>query len=176
VLDLNQIKPKVKGRSDKYSWNLYNFLNKLYKNKDDGKYIKNQMEIVWLTHSRWDKEHLEFDPNNLNKGLSQLLIIPLGIENCRSFYSLNAVLRDGKSERFALAWKKENLVNITDWFIETYIRDGRCIFDRNHNGWMQGTNNRFTYVNNTRKCNWCGEWHKKEIHKEVTIKRREVWV
>jgi hypothetical protein len=176
MLDINQIKPKVKGQSDKYSWNLYNFLNKLYKKRDVGKYIKNQMEIVWLTNARWNGEHIEFDPNNLNKGLNQLLIIPLGIENCRSFYSMNSIMREGKAMEFALVWKKEELVNITDWFIENYIKDGRCVFDRNHDRWMQYTENRFTYVNSTRKCNWCGEWHKKEIHKEVKIKRKEVWV
>lgn len=41
-MDLNKIKPKQKGQSDKYSWNLYKFLNKLFKEKDVGQYHQNQ--------------------------------------------------------------------------------------------------------------------------------------
>lgn len=174
MLDLRKIKPEVKGQSDKYSWNLYKFLHKLCSNKDEGKYIKNQLEIHWLHHSRWDGEYLDFDQEKLN--LSQVLILPLGLENGRSFYSMSSVMTQGRAERFHLPWKKEELTDITEWFFSTYERDGRCIFDREHNGWMLGSDGRFTYVNNTRKCNWCGQWQHKEIHKEVKIKRKEVWI
>jgi len=60
-------------------------------------------------------------------------------------------------------------------FFKTYIKDGRCIFDREHNGWWKGGDNRFTYINSTRRCNWCGEWQRKRIEKEVKIKQRVVW-
>ncbi|MGK4040826.1 hypothetical protein AB0Y20_00895 [Heyndrickxia oleronia] len=176
MIDLNEIKPKVKGESDKYSWNLYRFLNKLFKDKDEGKYIKNQLEIHWLTYSRWDGKYLEFDPDNLNRGMNQVLILPFGLEHGRSFYDLNTIMGKGRAELFHVPWRKDQLTNITDWFFSTYQKDGRCIFDRNHNKWWQGEANRFTYINNTRRCNWCGEWHKKEIHKEVKIERKVRWV
>jgi hypothetical protein len=174
IIDLKEIKPKVKGESDKYSWNLYNFLNSLFKKRENGKYYKKQLEICWLHHSRFDGKWLDFNPDKLN--IMQLIIVPLGVENGRSFYSLSSILREGKAVEFAIPWKKEGLTNITEWFFDTYEKDGRCIFDRNHNSWLLGSDNRFTYVNNTRKCNWCGEWYKKEIVKEVKIKRREIWV
>jgi len=172
-MDISNIKPKVNGQSDKYSWNLYNFLNKLYKKKVEGKYYEKQLEIHWLHNSRWDGSYLEFDKNNLN--MNQMLILPLGKKHGRTFYSLSAVLGKGKATEFALPYSYE-LTDITDWFFETYIKDGRCIFDRTHNGWWQGAEDRYTYVNNTRKCNWCSQWHKKEIKKVQKITREVEWV
>lgn len=175
MIDLNEIKPKVKSKSDKYSWNLYRFLNKLFKDKDEGKYIQKRLEIHWLHSSRLDGSYLEFNPDDLN--IVQMIILPTGKGNSGSFYSMASILREGRAERFALPfkWEKE-MTNITDCFFDTYKRDGRCIFDRKHIGWMLGTEDRFTYVNNTRKCNWCNEWQHKEIVKEQSIKRNEVWV
>lgn len=173
MIDLKKIKPEVKGQSDKYSWNLYRFLHKLLRNKDHGKYYKNQLEVLWLHDSRWDGEFLEFNPEEFKT--SQVIIMPLGKENGMSFYFMDGILRNGRTIEFVLPRTWE-ITNITEWFFETYQRDGRCIFDREHTAWLQGSDNRFTYVNNTRKCNWCGEWHHKEIHKEVKIKRHEVWV
>lgn len=172
-MDLTKIKPRVKSESDKYSWNFYRFLERITKGRD-GKYIKNQLEIHWLHHSRLDGSFLEFNPNKLNT--MQLIILPLGINNGRSFYSMSSIMREGRATEFALPWKKEELTNITDWFFDTYERDGRCIFDREHNGWWRGSDNRFTYINNTRRCNWCGEWHIKEIEKKVKIERKVKWI
>lgn len=174
MIDLNKIKPKIKGISDKYSWNLYKFLNSLFSDKEFGKYYKNQLNICWLTSSRLDGKHLEFNSDNLL--MHQILIVPLGLENDRSFYSLSSILNTGKAERFAMPWNKDKLIDITDWFFDAYTRDGRCVFDRNHNGWLLGDKDRFTYINNTRKCNWCGKWQQKEIHKITKIERKEVWI
>jgi len=40
MIDINKIKPKIKGQSDKYSWNLYKFLNKQIKQKEVWKDIE----------------------------------------------------------------------------------------------------------------------------------------
>lgn len=178
MIDLNDIKPKVRNKSDKYSWYLYNFLNKLFKTKDIGKYYQNQMEIHWLHDSRWDGGWLDAPTGKDQvKGLNlhQLLILPAGRKHGRTFYHISSILQKGKSEHFSLP-SKWSTTDITDWFFENYKRDGRCVFDREHIDFMRGTENRFTYVNNTRRCNWCGEWHTKEIKKEVKIKRRVKWV
>lgn len=171
MLDVNRYKPKVKNESDKYSWNLYRFLNKQVRQRDIGKYVKKQIKIYWLTHSRWDGRYLEFEPDNLR--LDQLLISPFG---GRVGYSLSEILAKGYGTEWSFPWKDDELIDITDWFFSTYERDGRCIFDRGHNGWMLGTDKRFTYVNNTRKCNCCGQWHEKEIRKVQTIERKVYWV
>lgn len=173
MIDLNKIKPKVKGESDKYSWNFYNFLNKLTRKRVEGKYIKKQLEIHWLHNSRWDGKYLEFNKDKLN--INQIIILPYGKEYGGSFYNLDPILRKGWATEFSGLSSSET-TDITEWFFKIYERDGRCIFDREHNGWWQGSDNRFTYINNTRKCNWCGQWHKKEIRKVQTIKRVETWI
>lgn len=164
------IKPAIKGESDKYSWNLYNFLNKQTRQRDIGKYVKKQLKVYWLTSSWWDGSYLEFNPDKLI--LRQVLICPLGNG---SFYNLSTIMRENKAKEWAMIYRDEALIDITDWFFNTYEQHGRCIFDRGHNGWWQGSDNRYTYVNNTRKCNWCGKWQHKEIHKVVEISRKVTW-
>ncbi|MBT2759933.1 hypothetical protein [Paenibacillus sp. ISL-20] len=168
-MNLGKIKPKVKGESNKYSWNLYKFLSKIVKKNE---YIDSQLRIYWNHHSRWDGEHLPFN-TDLSNGM-QIIIDPYG--NKSSGYFMNTVLRKGNCELYSLCvWKKEDLLDITDWFFDEYEKIGRCIFDPDHNGWMLGTDGRYTYVNNTRKCNWCGQWHHREIVKKVKIERISVW-
>jgi len=168
-MDLNKVKPKIKGESDKYSWNLYKFLSKITKDK----YIKNQLRIYWNHHSRWDGAYLPFIGDASNT--MQLIISPYGDKG--SGYFMNTVLQKGNCELFSLCvWKHEDLLDITDWFFDTYEKIGRCIFDPEHYKWMLGTDNRYTYVNNTRRCNWCGQWQHKEIVKKTRIERKEVWV
>lgn len=166
-MNLNKIKPKLKGESDKYSWNLYKFLNTKMKEK----YLGSQIKIYWNHYSRWDGEHLPFTGDISN--LMQLIISPAG--NKSTGYILSQILRDGKAEYFAIPRVWQNSTDITEWFFDTYENIGRCIFDPEHSRWMQYTDNRYTYINNTRKCNWCGQWHKKEIIKKVKIERIAVW-
>lgn len=169
-MNIENIRPKVKNESDKYSWHLYKFLNRITKKN---KHIKDQLRIYWNHHSRWDGEYLPFN-KELSNGL-QVIIDPYGGRSCG--YFMNTVLLKGNCELFSLSsWRKEDLLDITDWFFDTYEQIGRCIFDPDHNGWLQGADKRYTYVNNTRKCNWCGEWHHREIKKITTIKRKELWI
>jgi hypothetical protein len=174
MIDLKEIKPKVKGKSDKYSWNLYRFLEKQVKQRDIGKYVLNQIKVYWIARDWWDGSYLEFDPLKIAYN-NQVVISPFGGK--LSGYFLSHILRDGKNECYSLCvYRDDQLIDITDWFFKEYKKDGRCIFDRNHDRWLASTEGRYTYVNNTRKCNWCGQWHKKEIHKVVKIKREEVWI
>ncbi len=170
-MDLKAIKPAIKGESDKYSWYLYRFLEKQVKQRDIGKYVPKQIKVYWLNKSRWDGRLLSFDDENVD--INQVFISPFG---GKSGYSLSTIMTKGKATQYYLPWSDEDLVDITNWFFSTYQKDGRCMFDRSHNGWFQGDKERFTFINNTRRCNWCGKWHTKEIHKEVKIERREVWV
>jgi hypothetical protein len=173
-MNLKQIKPKVKGKSDKYSWNLYRFLESQVKQKEIGKYVQKQIKVYWIARSWWDGSYLGFDPDKICN-LNQVVISPFGGK--LSGYFLSHVLRDGKKECYSLSvYREDQLVDITDWFFSVYERDGRCIFDREHKSWMATPEGRYTYINNTRKCNWCGQWHKKEIHKVVKIERKEVWI
>ncbi|WEG18649.1 hypothetical protein PQ478_09220 [Alkalihalophilus pseudofirmus] len=175
--DLKLIKPKVKGESDKYSWNLYKYLHKITSTRHEGKYIKNQLEVHWLRHSRFDGEHIEFDQHDLRHFMvGQVIIFPFGLGKSHLNF-MNSVLSKGRCENFANVWNKESFTDITDWFFETYLKDGRCIFDREHNMWMTNTDDRYYQINsNNRKCKWCGEHQHREIEKRVEINRIENWV
>lgn len=67
------------------------------------------------------------------------------------------------------------VVDITDEFWREYQRDGRCVIDRGHTGWFANDKDRFTVIANTRRCNWCGEWHARTFEKRTKIERQEVW-
>lgn len=149
-MNLSRIKPKNKGVSDKYSWNLYKFLNKMLKVEKFA--TEDTVRFYWNTYSRWDGEHLPFN-GHIDFGRQGIISTT---DNKNTGYLLDAVLREGRSELYAIPLAWQNTIDITDWFFDTYEKIGRCIFDSDHNGWMQHTDARYTYVNNTRKCNWCG--------------------
>lgn len=128
------------------------------------------MKVYWLTASRWDGSYLRFDPNELR--LNQVIISPLGGNG----YLLSQILDKGYGTEFALTWREDELIDITKWFLDTYEKDGRCIFDREHYKRMLGAEGRFTYINNTRRCNWCGQWQHKQIKKVQTIERVVNWI
>lgn len=66
------------------------------------------------------------------------------------------------------------LLEEPNW-LEKYQRVGRCLLIPHDFVWYEGEDTRFTYVNNTRKCNWCGQWQHKELHKVVKREIREEW-
>jgi len=167
--DLNRIKPKNIKISDKFSRKLYKQLKEISKEK------YHNIKIYWNASSRWDGSHMPFE-NVISSGgfttLNQIMISPDG--NKRTGYFLSSIITGNKkAERFALPHTWE-LIDITDWFFDTYEKIGRCIYSP-HDGWIAEDEDRFTYINNTRKCNYCGKWQQKEIKKVQTIKRVSCW-
>lgn len=164
-LDIKLVKPKIKGESDKYSWNLWRWLNKY-------KWHRN-------VYFRITEDSPEFNINNIKA--SDLYIGTMdstGLSGNR----LGTILGKGigKDDCFAFhpiaGWRNDEFIDITDIFWKEYINIGRCLFTEHSGVWIRGDEDRFSYTNNTRKCNWCGKWQHKEIIKEVKIKRHEVWV
>lgn len=159
---LNQIKPKERGKSDKFSWNFYKILNK-YKGKDIKFYhsnICNHKEIP-ITYSK-----------------DTLLVINIFVSvaeygNYLVGNTLGLVLREGKFQEFQLMNYKLNHTDITEEFINTYLEIGRCLFDASHNGWIQYDKERFTVNGVERTCNWCGK-HQVKMSETVT-RTRDYW-
>lgn len=171
-MDINKIKPKTKNYSDKYSWQLYSFLNKLYKDKKEGKYIKNQLRIYWDSKSRWDGEFLDYlsgDPLSIR----QIIVSPLG--GTEVGYFMSEAMNRGKVEQYWIKPFEPSMIDITDWFWKEYEARGRCLFYGHENIWLTGDKGRYTVVNNTRRCEWCGEWQKKTIKVTKKVTRKEVW-
>lgn len=159
-MDLKLIKPKVKGKSDKYSWNLHKYLSN---NKGSKVYYRK-------INSFSERENL-YHSNTLTK-----YDVLIGTPHREGIIgaSLLEILRKPPKMKYFFINAFNDYQEITDEFFKDYVEIGRCLFDSEHNGWMTGDENRFTYQNdNERICSWCKLRQQKEI-KQV-IKEYEVW-
>lgn len=141
---LNSVQPKLKGTSDKYSWNIYRYLKK-HKGEDVRVFSStNNTGVIGRKH-------------------------PGGVIGC----DLGSLIRSTRIQEY---WFDDNwnLKEITK-YLDEYQRVGRCLLIPHDFVWYEGEDTRFTYVNNTRKCNWCGQWQHKELHKVVKREIREEW-
>ncbi len=166
-MDIKLIKPKVKGESDKYSWNLYNWMIK---------YKQHKSVFVYLEDGE------EFDINNIDFAPRNIIIGTRYSDGCISGNRLSSIIYKGRGKDDCWAfnklggWRYKDFHDISDIFWKKYLKLGRCLLYGHSDMWLQGDDNRYTVVNNTRKCNWCGEWQHKEIKKVVKIERKEVWL
>ncbi len=163
-MNLNLIKPKVKGESDKYSWNLYKYLHKY---KGNTRVYYNKSDIMSSDKDSYNKNTLR---------LSDILVgTPVEHEDSVIGNSLLEILRKVPSQQY---WYQSALItysDITEEFYNDYIDIGRCLIDNSHTGWLRNTDNRFTYINdNERKCNWCGIEQHREV--EEVIKHVTNWI
>lgn len=165
MFNVKQIKPEVKGESDKYSWNLYSWMNK-YKNYESLK--------VYYTDNEFDLE--DFD--------NYKVLIGCKIQNTNDILGnrLTEIIRNGikKTDCYCFCafggFDTKTFIDITDIFWKNYIQKGRCFLFGHDDVWLLGDKNRYTYVGkSSRRCNWCGRWEHREILKETIIKRKEIW-
>lgn len=186
-MNIKEIKPKG-NESDKYSIQLYRFMKKNYPNGCSVSYISTQTKYN-KDYTESFEEDVPFDKNIINMGdlwIGKTFKREYDSDDMKGAIdwmygnSLGTILSGSKEKYtvFANPWNnKKTVIDITDWFWNEYIRIGRCIWDSNHSGWLAKDDNRFTYVGkNSRRCNWCGKWHHREIKKKVRIERKEIWV
>lgn len=158
---LAKIKPKVNKVSDKYSWQLYQFIKKhehtrVYMNKteyNNGELSKTNMSdiIIGSTYT--------FDNSVIGTCLSRIL------SPDRNKYQLFCYLNN------RLGW---DLVDITDEFWKSYIENGRCSLDTSHNKWWIGEDSRYEEIDdNTKRCKWCGTMLYR--HVEEIISEKVTW-
>lgn len=149
---LQSIKPKKRGVSDKYVWNIYRFF------KENG---LNDIHIFKTI----DGNNIYFVYGNGNVGANMWTVLRTGSFGKIELFSF--MLFNFKNK---LAYEE-----ITEEFFKNYKKLGRCYFDPLHRWWGNG-NNRFTVINkNSMRCNWCGQWLHRKIEKVVTIKRKKIW-
>ena len=84
-----------------------------------------------------------------------------------------SILWDDKAQEYSLGIYGE-LKEVPKYF-EKYQRIGRCLMISHDQPWVPGGEHRFTVVNNTRRCNWCGKWQHKKIHKKTVVVREDKW-
>jgi predicted nucleic-acid-binding Zn-ribbon protein len=184
-MNIEVVKPKEKV-SDKYSIQVYKFLTK---NPCCLKVYYQAMHPIQVSCDEnhepvYEYKYFEFDINNFNiKDIyfscqSQDLVSKY---NEITGATLSRIISDSKNKYelycYACGYSPRKYVDITSIFWSEYVKRGRCIWDRKHNGWLMDDDNRFTYANkNSRRCNWCGEWQHRKINKKVRIERKEIWV
>lgn len=140
--NIYDIKPKNVKTSDKYSANLYKYFK------------KNPNSRV-------------FKSKNKNNISSTEILIGKANDEAITGTTLSHILTDDFKKWYILYSEYGEYEDVTENFMNDYIRIGRCIWDKTHSGWVMGDEKRFTYTNkNERVCNWCGEVQRK---KEVVI-------
>lgn len=137
---IKSVQPKINGKSDKYSWNIYRYLK------------------------RHKGEDIRVFKGLIIGCMSSNGIIGNTIKELMSSYTRQEYWFDGEWETL-----EEH-----GWF-EKYQKIGRCLLIAHNHAWYEGEDTRFTYVNNTRRCNWCGQWQHKELRKVVKREIKEQW-
>lgn len=187
-MNIKSIKPKQRGISDKFSWQLYYYIKKHHKNAKsllDIKVYYNLSEKVYdENYENYEIKHNEFDKNNLIR--SNIHIGDMRKEKYEEGYltwyygnKLNGIIGTSKEKYTKFAnpwWSKNKVIDITEWFWSEYLKLGRCLFTP-HDSWYKDYNNtRWTYINkNSRRCNWCGQYQRRFIETEKITMRNEVW-
>ena len=185
MLDVKQIKPKG-NKSDKYSIQLYHFLLRIEERRCDKVYYQamHPVQVGCDENHEPINEYQEvpFNINNFNIGdiyLSYQQENYINERNEITGVSLQSVLGDRKNKYemfcYVCGYAPRKYIDISDVFWNEYIKHGRCIWDRQHTGWLKDDEGRFTYLDeDNRRCNWCGAEQHKEI-KTVT-KTQEIWI
>lgn len=165
---LNSIKPKKRGQCDKFSWNIYRYLKEK---------CMFDIQVCWYEKSWIDGSVEHFSENNSLRNVQTFILFGGHYSGAR-ILDLQSKGNSSTLETYSFcAFDKEKFIDITEWFLKRYQQIGRCIFDLEHGGWWSGEGDRFTVINKkSRRCNWCGQYQRKSIIKQVNvIKRREVW-
>lgn len=177
--NVNMIKPEE--QSDKFSWNIYQFIKK----------HPDCTRVFWHKKNYMNGGIVEFNNRDNVEGASLGWNLFIGRRDKQNFDDIHFSVVTGNRvrnilgnsrERFNLwslhpiaGWPTgDEFEDVTEWFWDNYIKFGRCLFDKGHNGWWIGDTDRFTYLDeNTRQCNWCGQIQNKEIY-DIEIKKH--WV
>lgn len=154
-INLNTIKPKICGMSDKYSANLYKHIKK---NPHARVYAPATLEYSKDSFKKVDVWLGTFH----SQGISGI-----------SGDSLMSILRQSGNGSYFLPAKREDYLDITEDFFTDYEEIGRCLFDPSHTSWLRYDEGRFTNSESARTCNWCG---RSQLKTTTTVCRTvELW-
>jgi hypothetical protein len=128
--DLSAINP---ANGDKYSPNLYKWLRKRIKSRDE------DIRVYAL------KDEL----------LGDRLFIGSFYDGEFHGTQLGEVLRRGTKAEICCYVGRLKFMEVPD-FWQRYLAIGRCAIDTKHTGWFMGDESRFIENGDTRTCQWCG--------------------
>lgn len=164
-IDPKLVKPKIKGESDKYSWNLYRWLYKYRKYAD--------YKVYYIADEEFDRNNLKLSKIIIGKKHSDREITGNLLSN---IINKGSCSEDSYCFLKSIGWNTDKAIDITELFKKEYIRIGRCFIFGHTDIWLRGDKDKFTIINkHSRRCNWCGKYENRYIETEKTIKRKEVW-
>ena len=153
-------KPKEKGKSDKFSWNLYRLLRqwqgrdisviKIGWNMIDGEcslergnlYICCDLSVPGLLHGNQITRIMSSGPKEANVYIGRMGDVP---------------------------WHHYKREDVTGWFFREYADKGRClVVPQWSHEWIE--------INaNSRKCKHCGKHERRTVYTERKVRRVESW-
>ena len=152
-LYLKQINPNQNKNTynPKYSEGTYKFLNK-YKKKD--------IKVYWKKKNNWDGKETDF---SFDKVCTPQVFF-IYEENSDYFGASWSQAMQNKYGIKDYTYMISEFDDITDIFLDKYLKIGRCVFDTTHLNFMLGENhnyvgdeNRFETIDGIKKCKWCGK-------------------
>ena len=159
-------KPKEKGKSDKYSWRMY---QRALKNGRQSVYL-----MAWNSINGYSKP----DISMLKDGFVSANMLAVGnFDFCgdgRDWFhgaTVRQICTEGAARHdwaFGPGHHTNEWVDVTDWFWSSYEKVGMCLFFKHQHIWV-------SINRNAKKCDYCGKHIRREIKKVQTIKRVEVW-
>lgn len=153
--------PAVRGKSDKFSWRLYQ------------RALKNGRERVYLMAWTFLDGYRPASLDDLVGGYVPAYQIALGFLDREWFHgnTLRNICTPGTPTHdwaYGPGHHVAEWIEITDWFWDNYLRVGRCLFWRHEHSWLQ--------INrNARKCEYCGKHERRSVETIKKLERREVW-
>ena len=168
VITLNQIKPATPKVSDKYSYNLWEWVSQFQK---DYHQLPSVYAVVPVSET--------FDMSELKKGHWPIYLGLKQQDGSLSAAELNSVL--GCQPQIwsftpEVHFESSELIEITEAFWSTYQAIGRCLFHDHAANFIVGASERFTYneEGDMRTCQWCGHQQARQLVEVVKIEER--WV
>lgn len=155
------IRPAVNGKSDKYSWLLY---QRALKEGQESVFLSTWCTVYGDVGASLDELKSERIPSSR---------IMIGRRDDGWFHgnSLATICRPGARRMdwaFGPQFGVANWIDITDWFWTMYQREGRCRFFNFTHEWI-------AINRNARKCAYCGKHERRQIETRKTIEREAVW-
>lgn len=168
---IQAVRPAVYLRSDKFSWRLYRHLKK--------RPYPHTLRV--LAHQLDRSDTRTFVPFSVTTAQpAQLFIGYRDEEDWGSGAFLSDIINP--SNNSGPSWWAFpprmfiHAIDVSDWFWPEYARIGRCVWDREHSGFMSGAEERFITEagEGTRLCTWCGQRQRLVTKRKVI--RVDSWV
>lgn len=157
------IRPSVKGKSDKFSWRLYQ------------RALKKGREKVYLMAWNNISGAQTPDIDGMRSGFVSANVLAFGwIEDGANWFhgsTVRQVCTTGAPRHdwaYGPCHRVGEWVEVTDWFWTEYQRIGRCLFYKYEH--------KFVEINrNSRKCEYCGKHERRKVETIKKVERKEVW-